>query len=220
MAAKSPAKLKKEDQFISFWKRVYGFYDQHQKQFLAGLAGLVVAAAAVWGWIAFQNHLQAKAWDEYEAVLAEFSSKTGGQDQALKALSDIIDRHPGTKAGDQARLEMAALAAHEGDFELAVKYYLAFWDSLKPDDPLRPAVADALGHCFEAQGKFDEAAQWYATVTKNPRLADLGLWNLARVQELSGQRQLAAETYRRLLTEHPDSVYVSLANDRLIDLEG
>ncbi len=101
-----------------------------------------------------------------------------------------------------------------------MKYYLSFLDTLDRQDPLRPAVADALAHCFEAMGKYAEAAQWYTTVSQDKKLAPLGLWGLGRVQELAGKKQEALATYKRLIAEYPDSIYVSPVHDRLVALEG
>jgi len=210
------------DRFQAFWRQAYQFYLHRQTQFLGFVAAVVVIGLAVWGWNVFQGYREAQAWGDYEAVLAKISQESPEQarEVAVKDLNGLIERRSGSKAADQARLELAALAAARDDFEEAIKHYLAFRESLERDDPLRPAVADALGHCFEAAGKLEEAAQWYTTVSLNERLADLGLWNLGRVQELAGKKDESKATYQKLLDQHPNSVYSSPAYDRLVELKG
>ena len=220
MAAR-PHFIKKEDQFVSFWQKVYNYYFQHRNQFIVGLLAVVLIGAGIWGWSAYRNYQEKVAWSEYEAILAKEQPRTKAEaERSIKPLTELIERQPGSKAAGQARLDLAAVAAFQGNFEEAVKYYLAFLDNLDRDDPLRPSVADALAHCFESAGKYDEAAQWYTTVSRNKKLAPLGLWGLGRVQELAGKKQEALATYKKLVEEHPESVYVSPVHDRLVALEG
>ncbi len=218
MAAR-PDYLKQEDQFISFWGKVYNYYLQYQNRFYFGLLAVVLIGAGIWGWSAYRNYQEKVAWSEYEAILAKEQPRTEAEaERSIKPLTELIEKQPGSKAAGQARLELAAVAAFQKNYEEAIKYYLAFLDNLDRDDPLRPAVADALAHCFEAAGKYDEAAQWYTTVSQNDKLAPLGLWGLGRVQELAGKKQEALVTYRKLIKEHPQSVYVALVQDRLVAL--
>lgn len=217
MAPAKPDYLKQEDQFVSFWQKVYGYYLQYQNHFFIALMALILIGAGIWGWNAYQGHLEKTAWTDYEAILAQNLTEA---EQAIKPLTELIEKHPGSKAAAQARLELASISARQGNNEEAVKYYLSFLDTLERTDPLRPAVADALGHCFEALGKFDEAAQWYSTVSQNEKLAPLGLWGLGRVQELAGKKQEALATYKKLIKDYPDSIYVSPVHDRLLALEG
>ena len=211
-----------EDRFQTFWRKVYQLYLDHQTGFLVAVAGVVAIGLAVWGWTAFQSYREAQAWLDYETVLVKISQEPPeqAQEQAVTELQGLLQRRPGSKAADQARLELAALAVERDDFEGAIQYYLAFRESLERDDPMRPAVADALGHCFESAGKLEEAAQWYTTVSLNESLADLGLWNLGRVQEMAGKEEEARATYQKLLDNHPQSAYSSRAYDRLVGLKG
>ena len=221
MAPAKPDYLKQEDQFISFWQKVYNYYLKYQNHFYVGLLAVVLVGAGVWGWVAYQKYQEKKAWSAYEAILDKEQPRTEAEaEQSIKPLTELIESRPGSKAAAQARLELAAISARQGNHEAAVKYYLAFLDTLERTDPLRPAVADALGHSFEALGKYDEAAQWYTTVSQNEKLAPLGLWGLGRVQELAGKKQEAVATYKKLIKDFPDSIYVSPVHDRLLALEG
>lgn len=219
MAAGKSDNLKQPDQFISFWGRVYNYYLRHQNHFYIGILTLVVIGAAIWGWSAFRDYQEKTAWTRYEAIAAS-ADPQAQPEQSLKPLTELVEERSGSKAGDQARLELASLSAEQGDYDQAVKYYLAFLDNLDRDDSLRPAVADALGHCFEALGKYDEAAQWYATVSRDKKLGPLGLWGLGRVQEMAGKKKEALITYKKLIQDFPDSIYVSPVHDRVAALGG
>lgn len=222
MAAAASEKIVQEDKFISFWAQAYQLYEDHRKEFTIGLAAIIVVGAAIWGWLAYQGSVERAAWTAYEEIFLSIpqDDPDKARTQSIEGLTKLLAERSGTKAADQARLNLAAISAEKGEYEPAVEGYLAYLDTLDRDDPLRPAVADALGHCFEALKKYDEAAQWYAEVAANEKLAPLGLWNLGRIKELAGEKAEAIGNYRKLTADHPQSIYASPAHDRLADLEG
>ena len=221
MAAARPDYLKQEDQFVSFWGKVYKYYLQYQNHFYTVLIAIIIIGAGIWGWRTYQDHQEKSAWAEYEDILAQEQNKTEAEmERSIKPLTELIEKQPGSMAANQARLKLAAEAAFQKNYEEAVKYYLAFLDALEREDPIRPAVADALAHCFEALGKYEEAAQWYTTVSQDKQLASLGLWGLGRVQDLAGKKEEALAAYNKLLKEHPESIYAPLVNDRVVALGG
>ena len=218
--------LNTEDSFVSFWKRVYGYLNRYQNHIFIGI--LIVAAvwAGVWGWSKYTHRVESLAWAAYEEIImanspppqATEGQKAQASDRMIQDLNQLIAERTRTKGALQAHLKLASLISEQGDFEAAIAHYQTFLDGLRADDPLRPIVAEALGRCFEALGRYDLAAEWYRRVATAPNLADLGLWDLARVMELSGQRDEAIKTYLQLTAQHPGSAYASLVHDRLFEL--
>ncbi|MBW2617920.1 MAG: tetratricopeptide repeat protein [Deltaproteobacteria bacterium] len=218
--------LKTEDRFVSFWKRAYDYFNRYQNHILIGV--LIVAAvwAGVWGWSKYRQRVESLAWTAYEEIIMANSlppqatevQKDRASGRMIQDLNQLIAERTRTKGALQAHLKLASLISEQGDFEAAIAHYQTFLDGLRADDPLRPIVAEALGRCFEASGQYDLAAEWYRRVATAPNLADLGLWDLGRVMELSGQRDEAIKTYLQLTAQHPQSAYASLVNNRLFEL--
>jgi hypothetical protein len=81
-----------------------------------------------------------------------------------------------------------------------------------------------LGQCVGAdqnRGQFARGSQDAGLTGKSlasHQLADLGLWDLGRVQALAGQKEEARKTFQRLLNQHPNSIYTSVAQQRLLSL--
>ncbi len=213
--------LKKADEFVSFWTRTARWAAAHQKHLIIALVAVAVVAAAVWGYFEYQFRIEAKAWAAYEKVLLSVNAAKESKSEAQRkaevsaALEQLVAERPGTNAARQAHLDLAGLNALEARYDKAIEHYLSFLKGLRPQDPLRPMVAEALGQCFEAKGQLNEAAAWYRKVAADPDLTALSLWNLGRVQELAGQKDEAKKTYQKLLNEHPQSTYTSLVHDRL-----
>lgn len=230
MPRRQPKKemLKTEDRFVSFWKRAYSYLDRYQNHILIVI--LIVAAiwAGVWGWSKYRQRVEGLAWGAYEQIVlansappqATEAEKAQARGRMIQGLTQLIDERGQTKGASQAHLKLGAIMSEEGDFEGAASHYQTFLDGLRPDDPLRPIVAEALGRCFEALGQYNLAAEWYRRVAAAADLADLGLWDLGRVLELSGQKEEAIKTYLQLTARHPDSAYASLVHDRLFELGG
>lgn len=220
--------LEQRDGFAAFWAGVIHWFKKHEKKVYAGIGIAVVAYLAFWGYGQWSESKERAAWNEYEVILADLNKqKVDNEEQATKvraeasaALTDLIKAHSSSAAARQAELELAALAASTGDFKTALGHYMAFHDSLSADDSMRLMLAQAIGQCHEGLKDWAAADQWYARLAADDNLAALGLWNMARVALLSGDKAKAEATYKKLLTDHPASSYTSRAKDQLALITG
>ncbi len=215
--------LGQPDEFQSFWAKTAKWFKQYEKYVYAVVIAAAVVWAGVWGWGQYRHSQEAAAWTAYEAMVGRIdkldkSNQDAFKQKAAAGLKQIISDYPDSAAAAQAHLELGAILAEQGSYELALTHYLAFLNQLPEDDPMRRMVVQAAGQCYEGKKDLAAAAEWYRKLAADPELADLGLWNLARVQALSGDKEQAKKTYRKLLADHPDSIYTSQVHDRLVAL--
>lgn len=215
--------LEQEDKFASFWAQVIRWFKKYEKPIYAIVTVAVVAYLAFWGYGQWQLSKEKAAWNEYEAVLltlnqrnpADKAAAEKARDEAAAALTKLAGQFPAAAAGEQAGLELGALAATKGDYKTALGHYQAFYATLDKGDPMKLMMSQAIGQCYEGLKDWTNAAQWYGKLAAEDQTAALGLWNLARVAELSGDKAKAKDTYAKLLKDHAASAYSSRVKDRL-----
>lgn len=165
----------------------------YSRALLAGVIGAVVLFG-VWGYMASQSREQAAAaWNEYYAALSPTS-----QNDPRDTLSSLVSRFPGTPVGQAARAVLADIQLDDGTTRL-------FIDKASGRDELQKASEMYQALLLEA----DE-----------PSLKARATFGLARAHEALGKDLArAAEEYRSIAKNWPDSPYVDEAESRAKSLE-
>lgn len=136
------------------------------------------------------------------------------RDQAVLAeLQTITEDYPYTKAATIAAYLRGTNLLDLKQFDEAREVLSTFVRD-HTGSPLIPAARQSLAEATLEAGDTETALDILTELTENPGLtypADAALMNLARAQEVSGQVKAAMETYRRLTSEHPDSLYSQAA---------
>lgn len=121
--------------------------------------------------------------------------------QSIDEFQAVADKHPQSLAGEFGRLRMAELNLEEGILKLYKDHEVALTDLKK------------------AQEEFE------AVVNSKQSLPDAlkqrALLGLARAQEsmCDGDPSAALATYRKLKEDHPGSIYETLVNQKIKELE-
>jgi tetratricopeptide (TPR) repeat protein len=150
--------------------------------------------------------------------------------------------HPGTGAGMRRQIilvvlaillggsadagEVAALSA-DASFQAAVKQAeagnpagaitaLLALDGTPVAAGLQPQIDLLLGVLLARQGRHEEAlGRLEGAAASYPLLADYALFRLAETQRQLGRRELAADALRRLVGQHPHSLFLEPASREL-----
>jgi TolA-binding protein len=148
-----------------------------------------------------------------------FTTAADRDRKVLDQADALLAACPGTKAAPKARyyrgLALAALG--RGDEAVA-----AFEDFLKrhPSDFVAPMARLQLAHLREARGETAEALAHYEALAGQAGAfpPEEGILGTARCQEALGRKDEALKTYRRVVSEFPDSEYASEARRKVDDL--
>jgi tetratricopeptide (TPR) repeat protein len=140
---------------------------------------------------------------------------------AVRALEAALAAYPSSSAAPEAAYQLGNLryaareyAAARGAFEVALAKGAA--------GTLQTLARASVGYTWEAEGDFAKALQAYQVglsgAGPDSFFFEELMMDLARVQELSGQRDAAIATYRRILKDLPSARRVDAIRVRLATL--
>lgn len=149
----------KEDQFVTSAFQAADFLEEHKKPIIMGLAGAILAIAAVF----FFMHSQSTGAKASAAMLGQGTGlfASGNYPEAAIQLSRFLDEHPrSANAGYAAVLAGDSYYYSGRPSDAAQKYRYAIERSKDGSDVKRSATA-GLAAVDESEGKFTEAARTY-----------------------------------------------------------
>jgi tetratricopeptide (TPR) repeat protein len=195
---------------------------------LALIALAVVGVAAVvgggWFWLDTQARRAAEAYSEAFAQVRDArnpQAPPAAKLAAAQALEGVMARHPSAVGAPTAAFELGNLrydarewAAARGAYELAAVASAA--------PTIRMLARASIGYTWEAERNFAKAAEAYQAAGAGLKPRDFMfeelLLDLGRVQELSGKKPEAIETYKKLLVDLPGSPRAGDVRIRLASL--
>jgi TolA-binding protein len=131
-----------------------------------------------------------------------------------KQLTDEYPKH--SLAADAAYRRGVALK-ESGEMDEAAAALQAFAAG-NPKSPDALTARQLAAACLSARGKAQEAEAVLASLAVDPRATDGVLYDLAWAQRQQKQPTEAAQTYQRLLKDHPDSKVAPAARVELAEL--
>ena len=193
---------------------------------MAAVAAVIVLAAAAGGWYWYdtQQRRVAAAYAEVMTRAWAAQSPQAASDARVRAQQDlerVLAEHPSGAGGAEAAYELGNLryaaqqyAQARGAYELAV--------ARASSPTVRTLARSAIGYTWEAERDFKKAIEAYQGLLQTLSPKDF-LWeqthlDLARAQELAGQRAEAIATYQKLLKETPSSPRLEEARAQLARL--
>lgn len=166
------------------------------------------------------------AYDRFE------SAGEADKEDAKAVLTEALEKGKAEKKGSyafvRALLCESQMSEAEGNDEKALEVLSALKE-LKSDSYLIPIGLHRAAVLAEKSEKRDEALAYYYAIEKNYGKSyfniDRVYYNIARLEELSGNTEQAKKIYRKLIESAPSKEnsanpsLVSIAKDRLIYLE-
>ena len=191
-----------------------------------GAFAVLVLGAAAWFWYAAE---QSRVMAAYAAVLVRVAAAHGAEATpearaaAVRDLEAILTRHPSATAAPQAAYELASLRYDAGQYGAArAAYEIAL--ARGADGTLRTLAQAGVGYTWEAEHDWAKASNAYrmAVARLSPKdfYYESLLVDLARAQELGGQKAEAVATYQRILKELPQARRAEEIRARLMGLGG
>ena len=177
------------------------------------VVGAAMAAAlagfALWWWLDAREREAVTAYlAAMKNVPADGTPAPEVRAAAARELEATLARYPSSSLAPLAASELGNLRYAERDWARA----RAAWEvaaARTPSSTLRTLARAAIAYSWEAERNYERAAAAFQFALEGLGPGDFPyadlLLDLARVQELAGQKDAAIETYRRLLKDVPQS---------------
>jgi tetratricopeptide (TPR) repeat protein len=215
--------LKEPDEFITLSSRLLGFVATYKKAIGYACCGVLLAVAAVSGFVAYagwqESHAAAQlgqALAKYERLRAETS-----QDKAVQQVSEdfrrIFDDYGSRSNGNIARVLFANLCYEAGDFKQAAELYQKSLARFTDDPLMHFQLVRSLGYAYAGLKDYATAVSYFeqALTASQKSLQDDVLFLLGDLYARLGDAQKSTAAFNRLLTDHQDSIYVNMVRERV-----
>jgi predicted negative regulator of RcsB-dependent stress response len=231
-----------DDEFISLTERVWIAIEPYLLQIGYGIAGLGVAALALWGlssmWTGSRQdatEMFGKAVRVYEADLLgaeekpkadddvpRFKTSKERADATLAELDKLDKAHGSTKVSKQGRALRASVLFDQGKFAEAADLWRKVADDADKTDPMKVVAREGVGLCLESQGKLDDALNLFKEIegAGGGFFKDRAQLDQARVLTAKGSKADAQKLYKDLLGRVPQGGLHDEIQSRLSALDG
>ena len=129
----------------------------------------------------------------------------GMPERSIKGLKEIVDSYGGSRNGEIARFYLANAYYNLGRYDDALEQFEDFSPS---DELLTVSRLAGIGSCYEARGKYAEAASHFekaATRYTNDVNNAENLGHAARNYAQAGDKGRALELYKKIKKDYPKS---------------
>jgi tetratricopeptide (TPR) repeat protein len=224
-AAKKTRKelLKEPDEFITLSSRLLGFIATYKNVIGVASLGVLLAAAAVSGYVWYSGWQESKAAAQLSQVLSRYERLRNetSQEKAVQEVAGefrrILDGYGNRSNGNIARVLFANLCYQAGDFKQAVDLYQQSLAGFRDDPLMRFQLLRSLGYTYTGLKDDTTAASYFeqALSAAQKNLQDDVLFHLGELYARQGNAQKSTEAFNRLMTDHQDSVYINMVRERV-----
>ncbi len=177
------------------------------------LGAVVIAAAwAAWG---INRGMEASRENRAADALVQMRPKLSEANAATaKALKELVDKYPGTKAAHEAELLRANLLYEMKDYGQAARAYESLLQGRDPG--WNTLVSESLSYCYEGLGDFKKAAAALKPVAEDSTGAFQAevMQRLAMLSEKAGDPREAALYWRKLLDLSPNAALMAYLQEK------
>jgi predicted negative regulator of RcsB-dependent stress response len=219
--------LKKPDEFLTLSARAALFVREHEKAFTYAGMGLLAVVLIYVGINAYLNHVNKKAQSAYNEAYYDLmaSMDEEGEQKELeksKALfQQVMTDYGRSKVSRLVPPQVAFLKFQEKKYDEAIALYLQFYENMPEASPYRFLAGLALAACYEQKGEWQKAIERLRDVISSSGggFKEQAMLSLARVYDLSNQKNEAKEILRDFVDAFPASPHLPMAKARLNELE-
>jgi tetratricopeptide (TPR) repeat protein len=215
--------LKEPDEFLTLTSRALAWIAQHKKEINVAVLAVLGVAVLFSGYVFYANQQEAKAASLLAQALEKLE-RLGAGKPTQKTVQDVSGdfRHIfidyGSRSnGSIARLIYANLCYETGDYQQAADLYKACLPLFADQPLIHFQILKSLGYSYEALKDPAAAVAYFeqAQSTGEKSLQDDVLFHLGGLYARLGQKEKSVEAFKRILSDHPESVYANLVRQKV-----
>lgn len=194
-----------------------------QKYRLVFLITLILVIALIGG-AAVYYYLSQK-WDEEATALQDTAYNyylEGNYKEALSKYQEIVKDYSATKSAAAAMYYVGNSHLALGELDQAITVYQEIIGKHSDQATVLPLVYLNLGNAYLGKKDYSNAITAFneASTLKDSPVADRGVYEIARIHEISGDKVAAVERYQYLVKTFPNSPWKQDATARLNAIQG
>ena len=215
--------LKEPDEFITISGKLIGFVVDHKNQLTYAL-GIIVALALIFsGYRFFSIRSENKASALLDQSLAKYEKYKNDQqpveayDQVSADFQLILDKYSSKHSGKIARLTYANICYDAGKYEQAIELYKRSLKEFEKYPVIQNQIVGSIGYAYEQQANYPSAVSYFEQLSTAPEtiMRAEALYNLGWLYDKLGQTEKSKEAYNKIVSEHPDFIYIDLVKERM-----
>lgn len=205
------------------------FLLKHRRIILSSIAAVSAVVIAIVIFFVVIEKRNASATAQIEALLEKWETSktdkegqdlTDAEDAILAELLTIADNNKRLSSGARANLVAAELYFGRNDWTKARERYLAAADA-RESIYIAPLAYYNAAVCSEELADSEQAIALYNRALDHDSftMKSRALFNIGRIEEQRGNRDLAIASYEKLAELYPDDSWTLLAKSRIIALK-
>lgn len=189
-------------------------------QIMYGAVASFIIIFSITGFRYYTGWKEKKAFTSLEQVMTAYNKALDAKSdltEVKNSFQEVVDEYAGYAGGKMARVVFADICYQTDDFDTAISLYTEALEDFKEDALLRNFIQSSLGYAYEAKKDFKKAAAYFNEIAtaKNAVMTDVALFNLARLYNEEGDKEKGIETYKKILSDHADSLYIEIVKEKL-----
>jgi len=211
--------LKSPDEFISLWRRIFNYVEEHPRRIVGMAAAVTAVLAMTLLGVYMYRFYQESLVSELNEVLA-FAGSEEPMETRVEALQSYIEKRSASRRAALAAAKLGRLHYEVGDPERAVQALENALAWSGPDRKFKAAVRVALAHCWEAVGEIEKAIAvlLQAREKSNDFWEEQNTLQLARLYLAKEDYDQARSTYETFLKDYPNSPSIEWVEFKLREL--
>ncbi len=217
--------LKGPDEFMTTLGRGVSWAKENRPKLLIAVAAVALVLAGVVGTGAYLRWQEEKAalnlWPHLNRARDFLQSPGAADADKLARIEQFLMGHvklyPKSKTALYARYYLGSIAYLRGNYDMSVVWFRAALDGTKDQPDMIYLVRTGLAQAFEAKGDTANAVAAYKDAAESAAgaLRAEARMGQARNLLLQGRSDEAAEIYRAVIAENPDSPQKDIAELKL-----
>ena len=220
-------KANEPDEFISTSSVVVEYVKNNYRTLMSGAAIGLVLFLIVFGWLYYTRGKEKEAVNLYNQAKRIYQSGPRIQKEnqprgevyrtSLEKFEEVYNNYPNTASATAASLYLGDCYYHLKEYDKAIEYYMHFIDTSEKSDYLRCFAFEGLGYCYEEQGNYQKALEYYQESIKESAgaIKELLYLNVARCYEALQDKTNALEFYKKAVDGQSNSLFATLARDKI-----
>lgn len=213
--------LKEPDEFITLSGKLIQFGRAHQTQLSIAAGAFFLCLIIITGYGYYKTQTEKKAigklnalTKQYEEILAE-----KGVEEAYTAvageLKRIVAEYNSTKAGRIARMVYANYSYHAKQYDQALAAYQIIQRDFTENPIYKSLMDSSLGYTYWNRNEYEPAVKHFKQIIDSPLspLKDDALFSAATLYRTTERLPDHQNALKRIVSDHPDSLYIDLATE-------